>query len=144
MRRNRIRHLFVAMAMAVSMSPTAWACPCELPTAAPIEQQVRAAMANASAVFEGVVTSIRAGDDGGPALVTLTVRRVWKGAVAQTTVLEQESSDCVYSFREGDAYLIYAVTRGEALTAGRCQRTRPRTAADADVRVLGHGHRPAP
>ena len=78
--------------------------------------------------------------------VTLEVRRVWKGDVAERIDIYTANECCIcgYPFERGKEYLIYAYR----LPSGRlattiCSRTRPMSRAREDLDALGPGTLPS-
>jgi hypothetical protein len=82
--------------------------------------------------------TIRTGSD--PLEITFDVDRVWKGDVPPQMTVETRVStaSCGYDFDRGERYLVYARDGQVSL----CSGTRSTADADADLRVLGHGHPP--
>lgn len=118
-------------------TPAAHACKCAEPEA------VEAAAASASAVFEGQVSQISAGD-ANTVVVQLNVTRAWKGVRTEQVSVRTnaESAACGYPFQAGQSYLVYAQADGENLRVQHCGRTRPIGEAQDDLVALGMGSVP--
>jgi len=75
--------------------------------------------------------------------IEFKVERFWKGPkTKKITVNSGWGSDCVYLFKSGKKYLIYAY--GSELMVGSrgCTRTTDLDSAAADLKELGEGERP--
>ncbi|HEX5706242.1 MAG TPA: hypothetical protein VFX96_03030 [Pyrinomonadaceae bacterium] len=75
--------------------------------------------------------------------VRFKVKLAWKNVTSGEVVVTTPASSaaCGYSFRKGEAYVVYAYggDEGRELSTGLCSRTRPLSAADEDLRELGAG-----
>jgi len=69
------------------------------------------------------------------------VKEVWKGALDWTVDIRaaQSTASCGYVFAVDEEYLVYAIDRGDWLETGLCNRTKPLSQADEDLRFLGAG-----
>jgi hypothetical protein len=129
----RISSCGLGAALLLAASP-AIACKC-LPKPSPNE-----AMAEATAVFSGVVKSLAT--EGGETFVILQVSGTWKGAASQSIEVRTASSDeeCGADFAVGESYLVYAYPKSRApaeIVTTRCTRTRPMAEAAPDLNALG-------
>ncbi len=123
------------------------ACSCIPP------KEPREAMADAAAVFRGVVTEstrediLREGFETttDPYVATFSVSTVWKGDVASTAEVSTalESASCGFNFEIDKEYIVYA-WEGESgnLETGLCSRTALITDATEDLEELGNGNEP--
>ena len=131
---------------------SARACSC-LPPPPPKE-----ALANATAVFSGMVESVKRSSekytyDGKERIherfkVTVRVAESWKGTNTATLVIytDLDGAMCGYNFVKGSSYLIYAHgggVSGKDLLVSLCSRTRPLSGAKEDLQAFGTGKKPA-
>jgi hypothetical protein len=124
----------IVSALAVAVPESVRACSCA-------QVSVETAAAEASALFEGRVISIRP-DTQGVVRIRATVVRKWRGAETETVDLLTASSGarCGYGFRESQSYLIYAHSQPSGdLGVSLCSRTRPIEEAGEDLAFLGEG-----
>lgn len=132
------------VAFVAAVQPTCvFACTCRRP--GPPQE----ALTNATAVFSGRVTAIRAPADRGgpdPVEVTFAVTQGWKGADQPTVVVDTpgSSASCGVDFVEGEAYLVYASASEGRLQTNLCNRTTQLAMAGEDLAVLGAGSAPSP
>lgn len=107
------------------------------------------ALAGATAVFEGLVTSVDKvqGAEGAPASLDahFKVVSVWKGSdnaeqVSVRTALS--SAACGVKFEPGVSYLVFAHGEDDALQVTSCSRTRRTSEAAEDLAALGAGVTP--
>jgi hypothetical protein len=115
------------------------------------EERVERALAESSAVFSGEVVEV---EEGPPtkmmgisglrsSRVTLRASEVWKGPQRETLEVStpKDGASCGFLFKEGQEYLVYA-SGGQDLEVYLCSGTRPLSAANAHLAVLGDGERP--
>ncbi|MGH2544037.1 MAG: hypothetical protein ACRDIB_14645 [Ardenticatenaceae bacterium] len=108
------------------------------------------AAGEAAAVFAGHVTHIPSPPAGGVISsadlipITFEVTQVWKGPAdpVLTVRTERNDSSCGYSFREGEAYIVYARLSNGLLRTGACTRTALLADATEDLAALGRGETP--
>lgn len=108
------------------------------------QPSVRAAHADADAVFLGTVLSVRdttLSEDGltySARAATLRLVRPYKGRLpARFTVLTGHGGgDCGFDFQPGVRYLVYAEGGSGGLTTGICSRTRTAAEAREDLAAL--------
>jgi hypothetical protein len=111
------------------------------------EERVELALAESSAVFSGEVVEVEKGPRikmmGLGDRVTLRASEVWKGPQQRTFEVSTPRSGaaCGFLFEEGQEYLVYASGRQD-FEVYLCSGTRPLSAANAHLAVLGDGERP--
>jgi len=89
-------------------------------------------------MVEGTMLTVMGGGER-KSTVTLQVFEVWKGPRQQTVQFTTPVADgisCAFPFEEGREYLVYA-NGGQDLKVGGCSETKPLSAADADLALLG-------
>jgi serpin B len=138
--------IFVVALLVVLLPATpVYACSC-LPPGAPLAE-----MAQATAVFAGRVTHIKAPagaiiSSADPVTVTFAVSHVWKGPeeseISLTTA--RQSASCGFPFQEGQEYLVYAGGSAANLSTHLCTRTTSLAHAGEDLAALGEGQAPPP
>jgi len=122
------------------------ACSCAMPPGSQ-EERVELALAESSAVFSGEVVEVEKGPRikmmGLGDRVTLRASEVWKGPQQRTFEVSTPRSGaaCGFLFEEGQEYLVYASGRQD-FEVYLCSGTRPLSAANAHLAVLGDGERP--
>lgn len=95
---------------------SASACSCAIP-------DVAAARSAATAVFEGEVVRVVAGDSDSPTVVVLRVSRIWKGAVRrEVRVRSDQPSMCPPHLTVGERFIVYAAGTEAALEVRACSR----------------------
>ncbi len=114
------------------------ACSCA-PPAPPL-----VALERADAVFAGVVLSIVPAMDASVLIVSFRVTAVWKDVGSSTfdVYTSPWGATCGYSFRENEAYLVYAQRHtlaccGFRAVTGLCTRTKHVSSAQEDFAALG-------
>ena len=166
MHRQMLRSLLpvtvLALAAPVSASPCEVACRCVSPAALgqSLAEFVRARRDRAERVVVGTVirldTLARVAWGSGhdavalrPIVAHVSVRRVWRGSLADTmtvmvTTVESRSS-CDLEMRPGESYLIFASrTEGGPLATRQCSGTVEERAAPDAFEVLGSGQAARP
>lgn len=123
----------IAGVLALRAAP-AQACSCALP-GSPTD-----ALAQATAVFEGHVLSIRDDATTRTRFVDFQILRAWKGVHADTVVAiatGDNGSSCGIAMPVGSTWLVYANAFEGQLGTGLCSRTAPSADAAADFVELG-------
>lgn len=127
----------IAGVVAILIPSSGEACRC-LPKPPP-----REALDKAVAVFLGQARSVKGSIR---RTYAFGVRRYWKGDVGRNAEVTTAASSaaCGVSFRIGESYLVYAskAATGRGFATSICTRTRPESAAQEDLRVLGKGKTP--
>jgi hypothetical protein len=124
----------------------AYACSC-----APASTQRY--ISGSGAVFSAVVVEV---EEGPPtkmmgtsgirsSRVTLRASEVWKGPQRETLEVStpRDGATCGYHFKEGQEYLVFAYTEKQGLVVDSCNGTRRLAEAEAALKVLGIGEKPA-
>lgn len=101
------------------------ACTCERP------KEAKEELAAASAVFAGKVVKI----DGSK--VHFDVATLWKGPKQKRITVQNEQSTCMYGFKEGEEYVVYAQGTESNPATSVCSRTVSVLQASDEVRALG-------
>ena len=127
---------------------------CECPPAPTVEVAVK----NSAAVFAGEVIAedyrTVENEEGKVLVITLKVRRWWKGTGANE--IELYTSERKYAngktvvmaedfvFKKGESYLVYASVKDQKLRTSDCSRTTSLADAAEDLDQLGAGTAPKP
>ncbi len=138
---KKIKVLVVITVLMLAGYTSASACVCDLPLKrVSLKKAVSKAKSEADEVFSGQVIEL---DD---FTVKFKVERVWKGAPAEEIVMHTGAgkadggnlvvSDCVYRFRLGERYLVYAYGSEGKLQTHKCTRTADLGSAGEDVAIL--------
>jgi len=138
----RLALTFVVTTMLlIAQTATVRACTCAPPP------PPKKALKKSAAVFSGTVTSIK--QVGSHNLVTLQIKRTWKGTKGKTVTVKTHTSSaaCGYQFRKGTAYLVYCFQppknkKTKQLQTNICTRTKPLARAKEDLKELGPGKKP--
>lgn len=115
---NRLAlHACVAVSLFFLLEGEAHACSCAVPEPA-------AARDAAGIVFEGVLLRHEAAADGGSAMATFRVERVWRGEVRATVTVRTPGlqSMCPPHFEVGQRYIVYADGSPESASVHQCAR----------------------
>jgi hypothetical protein len=118
----------------------AWACSCIAndPNKS-LEQTIKEAVADSSAVFTARVLSSTPVPAEGNKIVKLRLVKSWKGKLTKTITLTTGiggGGDCGYSFETGKTYLVYAYRdENKRLATNICNRTGE-ALANKDIAVL--------
>lgn len=103
-----------------------YACSCLAPDPnKSLNQQVKEAYKNSSAVFSAKVLSISENPAKYSKTVTLRLTKSWKGKLSKsfTITTAMDSAMCGYEFTVGKIFLIYAYGKPKDLGTGICSRT---------------------
>lgn len=120
----------------------AYACSCA-PTS------IQGVLSRSEAVFSGEVVEVEEGPTlpgyGSSYRVTLRASEVWKGPQRETLEVStpRDGATCGYHFKEGQEYLVFAYTEKQGLVVDSCNGTRRLAEAEAALKVLGIGEKPA-
>jgi hypothetical protein len=125
-KRGVFAFIILVIVMALSHTPSAFACPC------PENPDPLTSLKQSTAVFSGRVLNI--GEDGGLSPVTGTrmrkvyfrVNKAWKGIerIKISVNTEKNSAACGYAFSTGNEYLVYAYGEKGNLQVSLCSRTQ--------------------
>lgn len=124
---------------------SAYACSCAAPPAVSQELERK------TAIFSGKVIEVKPPEQkeimssADPIRVTFAVDRVWKGAVAEKTVVGTASSSAscgIENFAMDAEYIVYAYGEPDMLETGICERTKLLSSASEDLAALGNGKEP--
>ncbi len=145
--------ILLSLSFVALLPDCASACTCAIEGSP--KERAEGAIADSDAVFSGEVVDLDkeppetemvegtmmtvVGGGGRKSTVTLEVSEVWKGPRQQTVRLTTPVADgisCAFPFEEGREYLVYA-NGGQDLKVGGCSETKPLSAADADLALLG-------
>jgi hypothetical protein len=145
--------ILLALSFVALLPDCASACTCGVEGSP--KERARGAIADSDAVFSGEVVELDKeppdtemvkgtmltvmGEGGRESTVTLQVSEVWKGPEQQTvrfTTPVDDGISCALPFEEGREYLVYA-SGEQGLEVGGCSETKPLSAADADLALLG-------
>lgn len=130
---SRIRTTLVLASLLFADPREASACSCNL-------NPPCAAFWRADAVFIGRVTAAETiqAEGQSPEIVTaFTVLRTFRGEPLPTMVLRAVLTSCVYGFRIGETYLVYAFRGADGRFAtGQCSGTKPLAEADEDIAMI--------
>ncbi|MBK9032730.1 MAG: hypothetical protein IPL61_15920 [Myxococcales bacterium] len=133
-----VRALAVVVAVSSSLATAgpADACRCLTPSLA---RTTRAA----DVILVGTLTEVEITDH---AIATVTVRAVWKGAVAETVQIHDSPTSCRRGLAAGTTLVIMARRDGDRLTVRQCDGTQAATPALERrlTRRLGAPHPPTP
>jgi len=116
--------LFVLLFL--SSVETAFACSCiEEDKNSSLNQKVRDAYKNSTAVFAGKVTNIDKSTHSLVAFITIQIFDVWKGDIPATIIIvtNKGGEACEFPFLLNSDYLIYATADGNMLSTNVCLRT---------------------
>ena len=117
----------------------ALACSCLAPDPnKSLEQKVKEAVADSSAVFTARVLSVTPVPSEGNKIVKLRLVKSWKGKLTKTITLTTGigGGDCGYFFEAGKTYLVYAYRdENKKLSTNICNRTGE-AASNKDIAVL--------
>lgn len=134
--------VFLTLLILHSASSIAFACSCEGdPVGETEEHRVERSYQKAQAIFSGKVLRIKKGKSHNGAQVFVRITKHWKGIDTQRTVVVEDAADCMYGFRVGKEYLIYAYNLpndklGENLSTSECSRNRELIDASKDLEML--------
>lgn len=137
--------LLSAMGLALVPPGRALACSCAKPPA------VKEELANKTAVFAGKAEKVVKPKQGAiwssatPVKVTFRVTEVWKGKLAEETVVSTalSSASCGYDgFEANKEYIVFAHGPLDRLETTICSRTKPLASAGSELTALGTGYKP--
>jgi hypothetical protein len=124
-----LKALFIMAALVAGLgwigtSPAA-ACKCEKP------KEAREELAVSTAVFAGKVIKIEGNQ------VQFDVATLWKGPRQKRITVVNELSDCMFSFKEGEEYVVYTNGTESNPATSVCTRTIGVRQASDEVQALG-------
>ena len=140
-------HLIV-VGLLLLIPSASFACTCAdeslFPGGRPMKEQVDSARQESEAIFSGVVTRIVFNKATKTYETKFKVYRSWKGVdTEEVNVVGVIVFPCVYTFKVGEKYLVYAYNFEEKgkkkLQATVCGRTKFLRYADEEMKLLGDG-----